>query len=339
MSAFLLPLVKRPHTTALHRFGANEIFDRNVIWLTAQFMVRRLVPVVRLNVGFFFFQFTAPVHVTPLDTWTGQFREPHGLCACPDSDMVFVADTEHHRVVCFRADGTLLHEFGRRILDEEGEEVAVFSPHCLAVHSSRQLIFVTDDCLEGVHVFTFAGAFIGEWGRKYYMETTTSWPSGVAVHTVLDLVYVCNREQHTVSLFDLEGNMVRRWGTKGRRGGELSEPSGIAVHPYQDLVFVSDNEHRIQAFRSDGTFLYQWGGEGDGVGEFEGPPQLAIHMSRSLLFAADWCNERIQVFDLQGAFICECTVPNFASVFGIALLGDRVFVSDEVNHLVKVFSM
>ncbi len=129
--------------------------------------------------------------------------------------------------------------------------------------------------------------------------------------------------------------------------------------PTKDLVFVTDfYNHRVQCFRSDGTPLKQWGSLGTADGEFTHPssvtalagPQDRDHPSRNHVFVIDNYNHRIQVFDIDGSFICkwgslgradgEFAFPSSATVLVRSQdpINDLVYIVDTCNHRVQVFN-
>ena len=61
-------------------------------------------------------------------------------------------------------------------------------------------------------------------------------------------------------------------------------------------------------FDPDGTFIKTWGSKGKGPGQFDLPHSLVFD-AQGLLYIADRNNARIQVFDADGTYIRECSIP------------------------------
>ena len=61
-------------------------------------------------------------------------------------------------------------------------------------------------------------------------------------------------------------------------------------------------------FDPDGNFIKSWGGKGKGPGEFDLPHSLVFD-AQGLLYIADRNNARIQVFDADGNYIRESSIP------------------------------
>ena len=74
-------------------------------------------------------------------------------------------------------------------------------------------------------------------------------------------------------------------------------------------IFVGDghgagSNARIVKFSKDGTFIKAWGKRGTGPGEFNTPHSLAMD-EKGRLFVADRGNNRIEIFNQDGAFLGE----------------------------------
>ena len=89
----------------------------------------------------------------------------------------------------------------------------------------------------------------------------------------------------------------------------FDRPTSVAVAGNGD-IFVSDGHApnkfgtgRIVKFSKDGRFIKEWGRKGSAPGEFDEPHDLFVGGSRSWVYVADRRNNRVQVFDQNGAFI------------------------------------
>ena len=79
-------------------------------------------------------------------------------------------------------------------------------------------------------------------------------------------------------------------------------------------------------FSKDGKFVKEWGRKGAGRGEFSEPHTIAID-SRGRLFVGDRENNRIQIFDQNGAFLDEWR--QFGRPSGIFITkDDTIYVAD-----------
>ncbi len=109
-----------------------------------------------------------------------------------------------------------------------------------------------------------------------------------------------------------EGRILMTLGTEGVAGAGATgfdRPTSVAVAPDGD-IFVADghapNAHgagRVVKFARDGRFIKAWGRKGSAPGEFDEPHDIFVGGSRGWVYVADRKNNRIQVFDQDGAFI------------------------------------
>jgi DNA-binding beta-propeller fold protein YncE len=98
-------------------------------------------------------------------------------------------------------------------------------------------------------------------------------------------------------------------GIAGTGANAFDRPTSVAIGKDGD-IFVSDghapNSHdagRIVKFSSKGKFIKTWGRKGSAPGEFDEPHDLFVGGSRGWVYVADRKNDRIQIFDQNGAFI------------------------------------
>jgi sugar lactone lactonase YvrE len=142
---------------------------------------------------------------------------------------------------------------------------------------------------------------------------------------------------HQVLKFSPEGKVLLtlgKAGVAGNQAGEFNQPSDVVVGPNGD-IFVADghdpeSNHRIVKFSRDGKFIKTWGKKGSAHGEFNTPHALAFD-SKGRLFVADRENNRIQIFDQEGAFIAEW--KQFSRPSGIDIdRNDVIYVADSESN-------
>jgi DNA-binding beta-propeller fold protein YncE len=119
-------------------------------------------------------------------------------------------------------------------------------------------------------------------------------------------------------------------------------------HPF-DLIsagnayFVSEFEGNVIT-KFDGNFarLKSFGGKGIAGGKLLGPQYLAVDAD-NYLYVTDWGNRRVSKYDLDGAYLLSFgknsagyPYARFAPT-GIAVSGDRVYVSEQTQKQVVVF--
>ncbi len=177
-------------------------------------------------------QFHFPSSVAILARSQDQSLQNHSA-----QDRVYVADNIHIHV--FSLDGLFLLKW--RIRDESQFD----SKFNVAVHPTRDLIFVADESGYRIQTFRRDGTFLFKWGSQGKADGQFQCPAFLAIHPTRDLLLVTECFGVRVQVFDLDGTFICKWDQAD--GQNYYSPLGIAVHPTKDMVYISD-EHRIQAF-------------------------------------------------------------------------------------------
>jgi sugar lactone lactonase YvrE len=140
--------------------------------------------------------------------------------------------------------------------------------------------------------------------------------------------------------------LVNTWGGKGEATGQFNEPTGVAVSKSE--VFVSDSRNaRIQVFDFDGNFQRLFGqalGEpgdepNDGKAQLGRPMNLTV--ANDKLYVADYFNDVIQVYSLQGEFLRAIGKPGvgpgaFNAPGGVAVASNGdIFIADFYNQRIQ----
>jgi streptogramin lyase len=136
---------------------------------------------------------------------------------------------------------------------------------------------------------------------------------------------------HQVFKFSPDGKLLLTLGKPGGAGEPeyFYQPNDVVVARNGD-IFVCEGHGggnaRIFKFSSDGKLIKTFGKKGTGPGEFDQPHALAID-SQGRLFVGDRGNNRIQIFDQDGAFIAQWT--QFSRPSGIYIDShDTIYVAD-----------
>jgi DNA-binding beta-propeller fold protein YncE len=182
---------------------------------------------------------------------------------------------------------------------------------------SRDQVFVYTRAQPRVIVYTPDGKFVRSWGEGFFTART----HGLTIAPD-DTVYCVDEGAQVVYRFTPDGELLQTIGTVGvasdtgydgrtlesiRGGGPFNRPTNVALGPNGD-VYVTDGygNARVHCFSKDGKLIRSWGEPGTGPGQFYLVHGIAIDADNRVL-VADRENDRIQIFDLDGAYQGEWT--------------------------------
>jgi DNA-binding beta-propeller fold protein YncE len=145
-------------------------------------------------------------------------------------------------------------------------------------------------------------------------------------------IWVTDVGAHIVVKLSPQGQTLLTLGAKGQAGEwneaaqsrRLMEPNDLAFGRNGDIFVVQGHtpgrgDPRVLKFDKSGNFIKSWGGHGAEPGKFDVAHGIAID-SKGQLWVADRENERIQVFDQDGAFVREMKYAGLPCALEI---GDR----------------
>jgi DNA-binding beta-propeller fold protein YncE len=179
---------------------------------------------------------------------------------------------------------------------------------------SEENVYVTDEWLNRVAIFTKDGDWVGAWGTVGQGDGEFDKPSGIVFDSE-DNLYLVDTGNNRIQKFTKDGRFLSKWGREGSGDGEFNMPWGIDIDD-EGNVYVADwRNDRIQKFTADGQFLMKFGSYGRGEGEFRRPTDVAVD-EEGLIYVADWNNDRLQIFDAEGGFITLLTGDATLSKWG-----------------------
>ena len=238
------------------------------------------------------------------------FKNPIAL-ALGEGDVMYVVNRSYD----FRADSkriticTVGEEYigeignagrlGGEMVDdgESADPGSLVWPVSISLDSQGNL-YVSDEWLNRISMFTSDGDWLGSWGIKGKADGEFDKPSGIAFDHE-DNLYIVDTGNNRIQKFTKD-----KWGHEGTGDGEFNMPWGIDIDSNGDVFIADWRNDRIQKFTSDGQFLMKLGVPGSGDGELNRPTDMAVD-GQGLIYVADWQNDRVQVFDSEGRFITK----------------------------------
>lgn len=182
-------------------------------------------------------------------------------------------------------------------------------------------------------VFNKEGDFLTSWGYGEFGVSPhlVSQSHGIFI-TPDDQVYLTDAYQHIVRRYSRLGEKNQEWGIPGVPGvtyykRQFNMPTGVAMSE-DGTIFVSDGygNRCIHKYTSDGQYVKSWGEAGSGPGQFAVVHNIGFDKLGRLL-VCDRENNRIQLFDQEGAFIEEWT--------DVSMPGDVWITDDGMIYVVE----
>jgi len=131
-------------------------------------------------------------------------------------------------------------------------------------------------------------------------------------------IWVSDVGSHIVVKLNLQGQVLLTLGVRGEAGAwdetagsrRLNQPNDVAFGRDGEIFVVqghtpgASGDARVLKFDRTGRFIKSWGGKGKEPGRFEVAHGIAVDAA-GLLWVTDRENQRIQIFDADGAFVRE----------------------------------
>ena len=175
-------------------------------------------------------------------------------------------------------------------------------------------VYLADEWLNRISIFTKDGAWIGKWGIPGSGDGEIDQPSGLAFDGE-DNLYLVDTGNNRIQKFTRDGKFLAKWGWAGSGDGEFNLPWGIDIDSSGDVYVADWRNDRIQKFTPEGRFLMKFGSSGAGDGQFNRPTGVAVD-KEGIIYVADRGNQRLQVFDADGRFITKMTGDATISKWG-----------------------
>jgi len=304
----------------------------------------------------------------------GALAYPGKVLADEASSRLFIADSNHHRVLVADLEGCVTRVIGSgKVGRDDGPfgEASFYRPQGLALRGDELFIADTENHLvraanlrEGT-VTTVAGtgrqAAWGTWGGgAREVALNSPWDLALAER----LLFVAMAGSHQIWVVDLERGLSFAYAGTGREArldGPIAEaafaqPSGLALGG--DVLFAADSESNIvraialpplnTVHTIAGGDLFEFG-DRDGRGDrarFQHP--LGITMARGSLFVADTYNHRIRRVDPRTADVTTYAGTGmaahrdggsqeacFCEPGGISSTSHWLYVADTNNHAIR----
>jgi DNA-binding beta-propeller fold protein YncE len=300
---------------------------------------------------------------------------PGKIIADAATDRLFIADSNHDRIVITKLDGTLVDTVGTAdagAADGTFDKATFNRPQGLALSGDSLYVADTENHLirrinlKTRSVETIAGT--GQQTREYFksgpartVALSSPWDLQLAGQTL----YIAMAGPHQIWKLDLATNEVSTFAGSGRearidgslRESGFAQPSGLAV--IGQTLYVADSESNIirgidlnsgEVKTLVGGDLFEFGdvdGTGDDV-RLQHP--LGLLAVGDKLLIADTYNHKIKQLDPKQSRVkslfgtgkpgqADGSSASFYEPGGLALANDKLYIADTNNHAIRVVDL
>jgi thiol-disulfide isomerase/thioredoxin len=300
---------------------------------------------------------------------------PGKVLADAKNDRLFIADSDHNRIVITRLDGTLVDTIGNGVRGMSGGTFDVanfFRPQGLALDGDKLYVADTENHLirqidlKTRTVETIAGTGVqshdyGETGPAMKIALNSPWDLQLVGRTL----YIAMAGPHQIWQLDLDKKEVSTYAGSGREArvdgardeAAFAQPSALASDG--KALFVSDAEaniiRAIDLAAGDvrtlvGGDLFDFG-DRDGHGnEVRLQHPLGLTQWNDKLLIADTYNHKIKLLDPAARTVksfagsgkpgqADGATPSFYEPGGLTIAGDKLYIADTNNHAIRVLDL
>src|SRR5574338_211212 len=257
---------------------------------------------------------------------TATFFRPQGVLW--KNNSIFVADTENHAI---------------RKIDLQNKQVTTL------VGTGKQ------------------GPWVSRGGKGRETAITSPWD----LAEKNNLIFIAMAGNHQIWSYDLESDLARPFAGNGHENiidgenhmAQLAQPSGLSI--YGNKLYFADSEvsaireidlekNQVKTIVGHGLFVF---GHHDGhVDEALFQHPLGVFTYENKVYVADTYNSAIRVIDLQSNQVStligksgmngacrlddpKCDTLGLYEPSDVELFGDKLYISDTNNHLIRVYNM
>ena len=187
-------------------------------------------------------------------------------------------------------------------------------------------------------VYDRDGHILETWGDEVLPENSAH---GIFIDKD-DNVYCTAFTAHCVYKFNPQGELVMTIGAPGQMGTNdgdpFNRPTDLAIASTGD-IFISDGygNTRMHKYSPEGKRLLSWGERGDGPGQFD-----LVHCVRvdreDRVWVCDRANNRLQIFDLDGQYISECSGLLEPNTIYFDPQEDIIYIA-ELGHRFSIYTL
>jgi len=300
---------------------------------------------------------------------------PGKVLADAKNDRLFIADSDHNRIVITRLDGTLVDVIGNGqhgMANGSFAGASFFRPQGMVLDGDKLYVADTENHLirqinlKARTVETIAGT--GVQSREYFEAgpaTTIALNSPWDLQLVGRTLYIAMAGPHQIWQLDLDKHEISTYAGSGREAridgardeAAFAQPSALATDG--TTLFVSDAEANIirAIDLATGVVRTLVGGDLFDFGDSDGHGNdvrlqhpLGLARWNDKLLIADTYNHKIKLLDVSEGTVtsfagtgkpgqADGSTPSFYEPGGLTVAGDKLFVADTNNHAIRMVDL
>jgi thiol-disulfide isomerase/thioredoxin len=301
---------------------------------------------------------------------------PGKVIADQKRDRLFIADSDHNRIVVAKLDGTLVETIGTGVHgadDGPFDRATFFRPQGMVLDGETLYVADTENHLirqvdlKSKTVKTIAGTGqqsheYGESGQAVRIALNSPWDLQLVGQTL----YIAMAGPHQIWKLDLDKQMVSTFAGSGREArvdgppdkAGFAQPSALATD--ENTLYVSDAEANIiraidlgpdgKVRTLAGGDLFDFGDEDGSGNDVRLQHPLGLARWNDKLLIADTYNHKIKLLDPAVRSVksfagtgkpgqSDGANPSFYEPGGLAVAGDKLYVADTNNHAIRVVDL
>ena len=162
----------------------------------------------------------------------GQLTRPLGLAYDQANQIVYIVDSQQHKIKLFTSKGLFIREIGKR-----GEGLGEFN-FPTAISFKQGLIYISDSMNARVQVIDPNGEVKSVFGYRGLNVGNTPRPKGIAVDSD-DNVYIVESYYGYLLVYDKSGRFLLPISAKNSAIGDFYLPAGVTLD-HNDRVYLAD---------------------------------------------------------------------------------------------------
>lgn len=299
---------------------------------------------------------------------------PGKVLADATTDRLFIADSNHNRIVVTKLDGSLVDTIGTGVagaVDGSFDKASFYRPQGLVLAGDLYVADTENHLIRRVNLKTRLVETVAGTGKQSLEHFQTGPARSIALSSPWDLqlvgrtLFIAMAGPHQIWQLDLNKDEVSTFAGSRREAridgplleAAFAQPSGLASDG--KTLYVADAESNIiRAIDLEkgsvrtlvGGDLFEFGdvdGKGNEV-RLQHPLGLTLHGNKLLI--ADTYNHKIKQLDPKAAVVSSLfgtgkpgqAGGNFSSFYepgGLSIANDKLYVADTNNHAIRVVDL